>query len=361
MGGALASSWRYADGPGDAALTRRAKAMQAIVLTAPGNSSNFRVAELPTPTLRRGDVRIAVRSISFNPIDYQHRRRSSGGSSPNSAILGRDLSGVVDAVDDAVSDFRPGDEVYSYVCNLASSGAYAEYVSVPSELVAKKPASLSHDQAAAVPVAGITATLALEKARVTKGRSVFVAGGAGGVGSFVIMLSQQAAVTRLITTAGNDLSRAYLIDKCGLREDQIVNYKGVDYVAQARARNGGQFDCVLDLVGGTLLSAGCSLLAADGDLVSTTEAPREADFELLFQKNASFHSVGANAYSLTGDRSSWRKYQRLLGRLAASFDSGALRAPQVLNVGTFSVEAVRRAHDLLEYSSVQGKLVMSCA
>jgi NADPH:quinone reductase len=335
--------------------------MQAIVLTAPGNASNFRAVELPTPTLRRGDVRIAVRSISFNPIDYQHRKRSSSGSSPNSPILGLDLSGVVDAVDDAVSDFRPGDEVYSYVCNLASSGTYAEYVCVPSEMVAKKPVSLSHDQAAAVPVAGITAALALEKARVTETRSVFVAGGAGGVGTFVIMLARQASVTLLSTTAGNDMSRAYLIDKCGLREDQIVNYKEVDFVAQAMTRNGGPFDCVLDLVGGTLLSGGCKLLAVDGDLVSITEAPGVDDFELLFQKNASFHAVGANAYSLTRDRASWRKYQRLLGQLATSFDSGALSAPQVFNVGTFSVEAVRRGHDLLEHSSVQGKLVMSGA
>jgi len=361
VGGALASSRRYDGGPGESALTRQAKAMQAIVLTAPGPSSNFRAAELPAPALRKGDVRVAVRSIAFNPIDYQHRKRSPGSSSTSPAILGRDLSGVVDAVDDAVSDFRPGDEVYSYVCDLASSGTYAEYVSVPSELVAKKPASLSHDQAAAVPVAGITATLALEKARVSSTRSVFVSGGAGGVGTFVIMLSRQAAVTRLMTTAGNDMSRAYLIEKCGLREDQIVNYKGADFAAQAAARNGGQFECVLDLVGGALLSAGCSLLAVDGNLVSITEAPCKDDFELLFQKNASFHSVGANAYSLTGDRASWRKYQRLLGRLATSFDSGVLRAPQVFNVGTFSVEAVRRAHDLLEYSSVQGKLVMSCA
>ena len=74
-------------------------------------------------------------------------------------------------------------------------------------------------------------------------------------------------------------------------------------------------------------------------------------------KNASIH---ANAYSLTQARASWRKYQRLLGQLATSFEDGALRAPQVFNVGPFSVEAVRRAHDLLEYAGVQGKLMMSC-
>jgi NADPH2:quinone reductase len=146
--------------------------MQAIILTAQGSADNFQLTELPIPTLREGDVRIAVRAVSFNPIDYQNRKGTPGGSKPQSLILGRDLSGVVDAVHGSVSDFRPGDEVYSYVCNLASSGTYAEYVSVPSELVAKKPNSLTHDQAAAVPVAGITASMALEKAQGNAARAL---------------------------------------------------------------------------------------------------------------------------------------------------------------------------------------------
>ena len=342
-----------------AALRGQVDAMQAITLTAQGSADNFRLVELPIPLLRSGDVRIAVRSVSFNPIDYQHRKGLSGGSTPHSPILGRDLSGVVDAVDGAVTELRPGDEVYSYVCNLASGGTYAEYVSVPAELVARKPDSLTHDQAAAVPVAGITASLALEKAQVKQRHSLFVAGGAGGVGTFVILLAQHAGITRLITTAGNATSRAYLTGKLGLRDDQIVDYNDPAFTDLATARNGGPFDSVLDLVGGRLLSAGCRLLAVDGNLVSVTEAPNQGDFEILFQRNASFHAVGANAYSLMTDRACWRRYRELLVRLAALFDGGAVRAPPVLNVGPFSLETVRRAHGLLERSAAQGKLVMS--
>src|SRR5215469_15446791 len=110
--------------------------MKAIVLAAHGGSENFRLAELPLPTLRRGDVRIKVRSVSFNPVDYQIRKGLAESRNVSSPILGRDLSGVVDAVHGSVSDFKPGDEVYSYVCDLASSGTYAEFVSVPEELVA---------------------------------------------------------------------------------------------------------------------------------------------------------------------------------------------------------------------------------
>jgi NADPH:quinone reductase len=332
--------------------------MKAVTLSAHGGPENFHLTELPLPLLRKGDVRIRVRSVSFNPVDYQIRKGRAESRNVTSPVLGRDLSGVVDAVHDSVGDFRPGDEVYSYVCDLASSGTYAEYVSVPEELVAKKPVTLSHDQAAAVPVAAITAWLALDKA--ARGRSLFIAGAAGGVGTFAIMLAHHRGIGALTVTAGNPRSRAYLIENLTLAESQIVNYRDENFIAQALRRNGSLFDGVLDFVGGSMLAACCRLVAIDGNLASITEAPAPADVEHLFQRNGSFHAIGANAYSLTDDRNQWRRYQRMLGELATLFDSGALAAPPVTSVGSLSVETVCRAHDLLERSAVQGKLVMRC-
>ena len=153
---------------------------------------------------------------------------------------------------------------------------------MPAELVARKPASLTHEQAAAVPVAGITASLALDKARVGKTTSVFIAGGAGGVGTFAILLARQLGVRSLVTTAGNSRSRAYLIEHCGLSDGQIVDYRDGGFMERAMKRNGGEFDVALDLVGGRMLSACCSLLAVDGDLASTAEAPGR-EFEALIR------------------------------------------------------------------------------
>jgi NADPH2:quinone reductase len=339
---------------------RKPDTMQAITLSAHGGPDNFRLAELPIPPLRPGDVRIRVRSVAFNPVDAQIRRGGPEGRMVRSPILGRDLSGTVDAVADGVVDLRPGDEVYSYVCNLASSGTYAEYVSVPAELVARKPRTLSHDQAAAVPVAGITATLALRQAQAEASRSLFVAGGAGGVGTFALMLARHLGVKRLVTTAGSAGSRAYLIERCGLADDQIVDYRQDGFTDCAKDRNGGPFDSVLDLVGGTMLSACCKLLALEGHLASVTETPALGDADVLFQRNASFHTVGANAYSLVDDRAVWRRYRGLLDQLAGLFDGGALLPPPITNLGPLSVETVRQAHELLERGAVQGKLVMSC-
>lgn len=333
--------------------------MKAVILKAFGTVDNFALAELPMPEVRDGDVRIKVKAVSFNPVDTQIRKGLPESTHARSMILGRDLSGSVDAVAPDVVGFKVGDDVFSYVCNLASSGTYAEYVSVPAELVARKPASLSHEQAAAVPVAGITASLALAKARTAEGSSLFIAGGAGGVGTFAIMLARQLGIRRLVTTAGHAKSRTYLIERCALRDDQIVDYKDDRFVQQAIALNGGRFDVVLDLVGGRMLAACCALLAIEGNLASITEAPSQDDFELLFEKNASFHSVGAHAYSLSNDRAVWRRYRDLLERLSLGFDAGALSPPPIQVLGNMSAEAVAHAHTLLETSAVQGKIVMS--
>ena len=334
--------------------------MKAIVLSSFGSTDNFAAMDLPIPEVRRGEVRIKIQAVSFNPVDYQIRKGQPESNRVRSMILGRDLSGSVDAVHEDVTDFSVGDEVFGYVCNLASSGTYAEYVGVPSELVARKPTSLTQEQAAAVPVAGITASIALNKARVDKTTSVFIAGGAGGVGTFVIRLARQLGVPILVTTAGNAKSRAYLIEQCGLSDDQVVDYKDDGFIEQAMKYNGGGFDAALDLVGGRMLSACCALLAVDGNLASITEAPSRDDFETLFQKNASFHSVSANAYSLTDDQTAWRTYREMLDHLSRLFDSGALAAPPITILGKLSTEVVKQAHALLESNAVQGKLVMTC-
>ena len=334
--------------------------MKAIALSAYGSAANFYEVDLPLPEMRPGDVRIRVHAIAFNPIDVQLRKGSLPGAPVSTAVLGRDLSGTVDAVHESVHSLRPGDEVYSCICTLASSGAYAEFVSVPEELVSLRPARLSHGQAAAIPVAALTAGLALERTRADSSQSMLVIGGGGGVGSFVISLAEEIGLHRLVTTAGSEASREYLTGECGLRDDQVLDYRRGNLADLAMAANGGAYDVVIDLVGGTTLSAACRMLTVGGHLASATEAPSRDDFEFLFDRNASFHAIGAHADSLSRDRRQWMRYRHRLDRLSRQIDAGSLRMPRVTDVGRFSVSTVRRAHDLLEHGGVQGKLVMTC-
>src|SRR5437868_3529299 len=108
------------------------------------------------PPVAPGEMRVTVKAIAFNPVDWQVRRGEAEGRDAGGMILGRDFSGTVDAVHASVTDFKVGDEVFGYVARLASSGTYAQYVSVPAELLAAKPTSLTHVEAAAIPVAAIT-------------------------------------------------------------------------------------------------------------------------------------------------------------------------------------------------------------
>jgi len=317
------------------------------------------MVDIPIPPIQKGQVRVKIKAVSFNPVDYQVRKGLSESKMVTSNILGRDFSGIVDEVHEDVSDFKKGDEVYGYVCNLASSGTYTEYVSLPQEILAKKPLGLTNEQAAAIPVAGITASIVLDKTRTTKSGSMFIAGGAGGVGTFTILFAKKMGVENIITTAGNDRSLDYLINYLQLKKDQIINYKQSDFVQHAIKRNEGYFDIAIDLVGGKMLAACCELLGLDGNLASVVDPPDRDSFEILFQKNASFHSVGANAYSLSNNRKQWKIYRQILDRISKFYDDREMIKPSITILGKLSVDVVRQAHELLEKSFVQGKLIMT--
>jgi NADPH:quinone reductase-like Zn-dependent oxidoreductase len=334
--------------------------MKAIILGEYGSTDNFELADLPIPTIQKGQIRIKLKAVSFNPVDYQIRKGLAEGKFVKSNILGRDLSGIVDEVADDVNQFKKGDAVFSYVCNLASSGTYTEYICVPAELVAKKPVSLTFEQAAAIPVAGITAWMALSKVKTEKSKSIFIAGGAGGVGTFVILFAKQFGIEKIVTTAGNEKSLNYLVENLQLEKEQIINYKDDDFIEKATKINGGYFDITLDLVGGKMLSACCELLAIDGNFASVTDSPGKNDFEILFQKNGSFHSIGANAYSFSNNREYWKTYQHMLHHISELFDNNHISKPPITILGPLSVETVKKAHELLETNSTQGKLIMIC-
>jgi NADPH2:quinone reductase len=334
--------------------------MKAIVLTSFGSTDNFRLEEVASPVPKAGEIRIKIKAVSFNPVDYQIRKGGPESASLASNILGRDFSGIVDEITSGVTAYKKGDEVVAYIGNLGSNGTYAEYVCIPAAIAGRKPSNLTHEQAATIPVAGLTAKFSLSKTKVDSTKSLFIAGGAGGVGTYVIMLANQMGIRNIVTTAGSEISRAYLINQLGLDKKQAIDYKQTGFIEKAIAANNGFFDVVLDLVGGKMLSACCQLLETDGNLASITESPRVNDFDTLFLKNASFHSVATNAYSFIGKEKYWIIYQQQLNELSALFEAGKLPVPPITIVGEFSLDTVKRAHALLENGAVQGKLVMSC-
>ena len=171
-----------------------------------GGPDLFEERDVEKPQPEPGEVLVRVFAAGTNPVDAKFRAAGSSAGLEAPIILGADISGVVEEAGPGVTTFSPGDEVYytPEVFGPRSNGSYAEYHVAKADIVAKKPASLSHEEAAAVPLAGGTAYEALARRLALRvGETVLIHGGAGGVGSFAVQIAK-AAGARVLATAGSD-------------------------------------------------------------------------------------------------------------------------------------------------------------
>ena len=343
--------------------------MKVIAINEFGANKNFFEEQREIPHPRADEVLIRIRAGSFNPIDYKIRQGRFGGNLP--IVLGHDAAGVVADVGSEVSRLRIGDEVWAYLGGPCSNGACAEYVSVPHEFVTVRPRALSFEQAASVPVAGLTANQSIRlKAKPTPNDSVFIAGGSGGLGSAAIQILQMIGVEKIITTSGRDASTRFIVDQLRLSPEQVIDYRGKglkQLTEEAIAANGGAFyDKTLDFVGGDMKRLCFELVNFDGDIVSTVE---EADpFAVpvwhgraspLFRRSASLHFHTLGAKCLFGSRETWPGYTQQLHELTFLYEAQRLWPVGVKNIGELSVETIRLGHEMLEAGGFQGKLVFS--
>src|SRR5579862_3593192 len=238
--------------------------MKAMLLTGHGGPEMLRYGDAPDPVAGRGEVVVDVHVASVNAADYKVRRGSSSYSDVRFPhILGRDFSGVVAALGAGVTDFSVGDAVFG-VTKPGVEGAYAEKLAIDAAIIAKKPASLSHEEAAALALTSLTALWALEDtARLKRGETVLIQGGAGGVASVAIQIAKHIGA-RVITTASPN-NHAYVR---GLGADQVIDYRAQDVAATVSG-----CDVVFDTVGGDV-RAGCyAVLKPGGRLVWIAPAP----------------------------------------------------------------------------------------
>lgn len=342
--------------------------MRAVAINDFGGVEELQMVEWPVAEPKQGEVGIRVKAVSFNPVEYKLRQGRFGGRLP--AILGRDLSGVVEAVGPGVEDLAVGDEVYAYLGGPASNGSYAERVSVPIEFVSRKPSNLSFAEAAAVPLVGLTAyESVVVRARIQEGEAVFVAGGSGGVGSMALQLARHLGADPLITTAGSDRSVSYLVGYLGIPGDRIQRYPGLSLL-ELKGRvidmNGRRpLAAAFDFVGGTMKQLCLELLGFNGRMVTIVEEPSSFDLNLwnlrqspTFSRSLTVHFEFLGARGSSSNREDWGVYRTELGALTELIEKGALRPPQITVMGDFSAETVRSAHLALEQGRVQGKQVM---
>ncbi len=342
--------------------------MKAVVLESFGEAANLKLKEVPTPHPKKGEVRVRLRASGFNPVDFKIRKGLYGGEPP--AILGSDCSGTIDELGPDTPGFVIGDEVYAMSFGQCSNGSYAEYLCIPVEFVAKKPKNITFEQAAALPLASMTAYRAMiSSGAIKKGDSIFIAGAGGGVGSIAVQLAKFAGATALFTVAGSEESAQYLQQELSLKKEHILLYRGLtseQMQAKLTDMNGGRFfDAAFDFIGLEMKRLCLNLTGHSGHFATITPERDRFDFpvwergaSLAFGRNLSLHFVFVGSEAFSGPRQSWSVYSRHLSHISQLIENGTLRPPAIQSLGDLSAETVREAHRLLEDGKVKGKLVM---
>lgn len=327
-----------------------------LPIDAPESLIDFE-ADIPKPTGR--DLLVRVRAIAVNPVDTKVRAPKGDGKTEDPPrILGWDASGVVEQAGPEATLFKPGDAVF-YAGDITRPGCNAEFQLVDERIVGPKPASLSHAQAAALPLTAITAyeaffdRLGIDRDGANAGESLLIIGGAGGVGSIGIQLARHAGL-RVIATA----SRAESIDWCKqLGADDIINHrqplrpqveaiglKHVDHLAIFNDTDGHW-------------PAATDLIRPQGAIVSIVENQRPLEMGTMKLKSASlcWEFMFARSMFSTPDMIGQHK---LLAWVAAKIDAGVLQTTLSKTITPISAANLRRAHAELEAGSATGKIVL---
>jgi NADPH:quinone reductase-like Zn-dependent oxidoreductase len=306
--------------------------MKAVRIHGYGDVSTLSYEDAPLPEPGADDVRIRVHAAAVNPVDWKIRAGYLASLIPFQMplTLGWDVSGVVDKVGTDVSDISVGDAVYSRP-DIARDGTYAEYAVVRASEVAAKPKSLSHNEAAAVPLAALTAWQCLMDAGELKsGQRVLIHAGAGGVGSFAIQFAK--AIGAEVVATASEPNKALVL---GLGADQFVDYRSQrfeDVVAKV--------DVVLDTIGGDTQARSMQVLKTGGRLVSVVQPPDEEKLATVGARGG-FVMVQPNSAQLK--------------TIGALIDDKKVR---VLIDSVFPLSQVKDAHTRSETGRAKGKIVL---
>jgi NADPH:quinone reductase-like Zn-dependent oxidoreductase len=330
--------------------------MKAFILDRYGSNDGVRAGEIPDPELHDEDVLVQIHAASVNPLDLKIRDGKLKPILPYRLplILGNDLAGVVLQVGPGVRRFKPGDEVYARP-DKDRIGAFAELIAIREDAVAIKPKRLTMEEAASIPLVGLTAWQALvERANLKAGQKVLIHAGSGGVGTMAVQLAKHLGAIVATTTSAANLEWVK-----GLGADIVIDYRKDDFETILR-----DYDVVLDTLGGEALEKSLRVLKPGGKLVSIS-GPPDPDFA---------RGMGANwvlglAMRLLSHRT--RKDAKRLGvnysflfmqasgdqlrEIGSLIDAGLIR-PVMDRV--FPFEATKEALAYVERGRAQGKVVV---
>jgi NADPH:quinone reductase-like Zn-dependent oxidoreductase len=314
--------------------------MKAVRIHKFGGPRVLKYEDAPRPEPKEDELLIRVHAAGVNPADWQIRSgRRSKLKKPFSLILGGDVSGVVEAVGTSVTGFQIGDAVFGVV-HTQRGGAYAEYVTAPASDIAHKPRSLDHIQAAALPVAALTAWQALfDAGELSAGQKVLIHAAAGGVGHIAVQLAKWKGAYVIGTASGPNEN---FLRKIGV--DEFINYRktrfesvvqDVDVVLESVNR-----DIAVEAVPGETLERSWGVLKKNGVLVSICATPS---------------SETADAYGVRAKRVHMQPSAMQLTEIAKLVDAGHVKP--IINT-VLPLKEAREAHRLSQKGHTRGKIVL---
>jgi NADPH:quinone reductase-like Zn-dependent oxidoreductase len=321
--------------------------MQAIVQDRYGSGQALELREIDRPTIGEHDVLVRVRAASVNPADWAVMsglpyiaRPVYGLRRPKVGVRGTDVAGNVEAVGGGVTRFKPGDEVFG-----TSTGSYAEYAAASEDQLATKPANLTFEQAATVPMAGLVALQAMrDQGNVQPGSKVLINGASGGIGTFAVQIAKAlgAEVTAVVSTRNVELVRS-------IGADHVIDYTTSDFTAA-----GKRYDVILDNVSNHSLSHLRRVLTASGVLI-----PNGGNFGNRWFASAGRLVRGTILFQFGGQK---------LGNFLVSMNHGDLRAlADLIEAGkvtpvldrTYPLDRAAEAIDHIGDGHAQGKVAIS--
>ncbi|MBI2786118.1 MAG: zinc-dependent alcohol dehydrogenase family protein [Legionella longbeachae] len=326
--------------------------MRSMIINQFGGFNVFEEANIAKPSLKKGHVLIKVEATSVNPLDIKLRNGDKPGLIPSfPMVLHGDVAGTVIEVDESVSQFKVGDEVYGCAGGLLDmQGALAEYMLADVDLIAHKPKSLSFVQAAALPLVSLTAWEGLvTRARVQKNQRVLIHGATGGVGHLAIQLAKHLGA--VVSATASTPEKCEIAKQLGA--EHAINYKTTlveDYTAGLTQ---GGFDVVFDTVGGEHLQKSIKATAINGQIITILSAGR-LDTDPVFSKGLSIHFILQPLPLITGINR--KHYGEILTNIAKLADAAIIKP--LLDPHQLSISDVATAHELLENNQAIGKVVM---
>lgn len=305
--------------------------MKAVRMHDFGGVDVLKFEDATKPAPGPGEVLVHVKAAGVNPVDWKIRDGMMRGAISLPFTPGFDVSGTVEATEASVKNFAKGDEVFAYLA-ITKGGGYAEYAVVPAKDLAKKPSTVDHIHAAAVPLAGLTAWQALfDHAQLSKGQTILIHGAAGGVGHFAVQLAKWKGATVIATASA---ANEEFVKQLGA--DTVIDYKNQRFEEIAK-----NVDVVFDMIGGDTLERSYGVLKDGGYLVSIVAPPSPEKLKLKNAKGSVF-LVMPNAAELA--------------QIAKLIDEGIVNAEVST---TFELKDAAKAQERSKNGGGRGKIVLT--